>query len=83
MPVRACQRIGLLSADMPKAERSRTDLRPTSGMQTKTATLAEAGISTSAANRYEIIAGGHGTQRDADRAGSRLPASLRLPATRD
>ncbi len=43
---------------MDKAERSRTDLHPSGGKQTKTAALAEAGISTSAANLYEVIAGG-------------------------
>ena len=50
---RAEDRLGALSAALDKSERSRTDLRPSGGKQTKKDALQSAGISTSAANRYE------------------------------
>src|ERR1700732_1039990 len=58
--LRACQRIGQLSTELEKAEREgpRGQFRlPTDG-KSKQAQLAEAGISTSTANRYEELAGG-------------------------
>jgi hypothetical protein len=50
------KRIGETSLGLETAERSRTDLHPFDGMQTKTKALADAGITTSTANRYEQIA---------------------------
>jgi N6-adenosine-specific RNA methylase IME4 len=50
---RAEDKLGELSAALDKAERARTDLHPAKGNQTKAQTLKAAGISTSAANRYE------------------------------
>jgi N6-adenosine-specific RNA methylase IME4 len=50
---RAEDKLGELSAALDKAERARTDLRPVKGKQTKMQALKAAGISTSAANRYE------------------------------
>jgi len=54
--LRAAMRIGELSKELETNERSRTDLHPAAGRQTKTATLKAAGVSTSAANRYEKLA---------------------------
>lgn len=54
--VRAAHRLGELSAALTTSERCRTDLHPTAGTQTKRAALAAAGISTSSANRCELIA---------------------------
>ena len=54
--LRACVRIGELSCGLETKERARTDLHPTSGKQSKRATLAAAGISTSTAHRYEQMA---------------------------
>ena len=54
----AVRRIGEISRELEKAERARTDLHPTAGKQTKAAALAEAGISTSAAHRYEELTAG-------------------------
>ena len=50
---RAEVKLGELSAGLDKAERARTDLHPIEGKQSKRAALKAAGISTSAANRYE------------------------------
>jgi len=55
LKLRAIRRIGEISKGLETAERQRTDLRPTGGQQTKTQTLKEAGLSTSAANRAEQI----------------------------
>ena len=60
--LRACQRIGVLSAELETNERARTDLHPSDGMQSKTDQLAKAGISTSTANRCEELAGGREQQ---------------------
>ena len=54
-------RIGELSRDLEPAERERDSLGrllPNDGKQGKAQTLADAGISTSTANRYEELAGG-------------------------
>jgi hypothetical protein len=56
--IRAMQRCGELSLELDKAERARTDLHPNAGMQTKTQSLAAAGLSTSTAHRYAQLAGG-------------------------
>lgn len=53
---RAVRRLGELSKALEKNERARTDLHPDAGKQTKTETLFAAGISTSAANRAELVA---------------------------
>ena len=58
IPRRAEIRIGELSRELEKNERVRTDLHPTAGKQTKTEALADAGISTSTAHRYEELTGG-------------------------
>lgn len=42
-----------LAREIEGAERARTDLVPDNGKQTKTAALAEAGVSTSTGSRYE------------------------------
>ncbi len=42
--MRARRRIGEISAGLEKAERARTDLHPTAGIQSKTQTLSQAGI---------------------------------------
>lgn len=63
--LRACVRIGELSRELETAERSRTDLHPAARTQTKTAALAEAGISTSTAHEYEQLAGGREDQAHA------------------
>jgi hypothetical protein len=59
--LRACVRIGELSRDIEAAERRRGEhgrLLPTDGNQvTKAQALAEAGLSTTAAARYEEVAG--------------------------
>lgn len=54
--LRASRRIGELSSALEKHERSRTDLRPDRGTQTKRAELAAVGISKSEAHRCEQIA---------------------------
>lgn len=54
--LRAERRIGELSKQLETAERTRTDLHPERGKQTKAATLKDAGISTSQAHRYEKLA---------------------------
>jgi hypothetical protein len=54
--LRAIAQIGKISRELEKNERARTDLHPTSEKQTKAQQLAEAGISTSTANRYEQLA---------------------------
>jgi hypothetical protein len=56
--LRACQRIGVLSAELETAEQAKGGRHPTDGKPTKTDQLATAGISTSTANRYEELAGG-------------------------
>jgi hypothetical protein len=55
--LRACQRIGKISRDLEKLQGARTELLPTDGKKSKAETLAEAGISTSTAQRYEQLAG--------------------------
>ncbi|WP_424138629.1 hypothetical protein [Roseomonas chloroacetimidivorans] len=60
--LRASIRIGELAREIETAERARTDLHPDAGTQTKTAILAEAGLSTSTAHRYEELAGGRQEQ---------------------
>ncbi len=52
---RASIRIGELSRELEKARGARTELLPDHGKKLKTATLAAAGISTSAAQRYEEL----------------------------
>lgn len=53
---RAFRRMGEISRELEKHERVRTDLRPSTGTQTKSAVLAKAGISTSQAHRAEKVA---------------------------
>jgi hypothetical protein len=53
--LRAVIRIAEISRQLEKNERARTDLHPTDGKQTKEQQLAQAGISTSTANRYEEL----------------------------
>jgi hypothetical protein len=60
--LRACQRIGQLLGELETMERARTDLHPTNGKQTKAEALADAGLSTSTAHRYEELACGRTTQ---------------------
>ena len=48
-------RIGELSRELETIERTRTDLHPASGKQTKTEALADAGLTTSTAHRYEQL----------------------------
>jgi hypothetical protein len=55
--LRACQRIGEISRDLEKLQGAPTELLPNDGKKSKAETLAEAGISTSTANRYEELAG--------------------------
>jgi hypothetical protein len=52
---RACVRIGQLSKELETAEQSKGGRHPTSGKPTKTNALAEAGLTTSSAQRYEAI----------------------------
>ena len=52
----AVRRMGEISAGLETRERARTDLLPTGGKQTKSQVLADAGISTSTANRAEKVA---------------------------
>jgi hypothetical protein len=54
--LRAIVRIGEISAELETHERTRTDLHPINGKQTKTRVLEKAGISTSAAHRAERLA---------------------------
>jgi hypothetical protein len=54
---RATLKYGELSKGMKKAERARTDLRPTAGKQTKRQQIKDSGLSTSAAHRAEALAG--------------------------
>jgi hypothetical protein len=54
---RATLRFGELSKALGKAERKRTDLRPSGGKQTKEEQLKASGISKSAAHRAEALAG--------------------------
>ena len=59
--IRACQKVGELSAGLDKAKHGpgRGNKRiPTDGKPFKAKALADAGISTSAASRYERLAGG-------------------------
>lgn len=56
--LRACGRIGELSRALDKSEQSSGGRHPNGGKPTKTQTLADAGISTSTAGRYEELAGG-------------------------
>jgi hypothetical protein len=51
-------KLGEISRDLEKAERVRTDLRDTDDVQTKTETLANAGIKIRTAQRYEELTGG-------------------------
>jgi hypothetical protein len=61
--LRACQRIGVLSAELEKAHRTGDgQVQPPSDGNLKSETLAAAGISTSTANRYEGLAGGREQQ---------------------
>jgi hypothetical protein len=53
---RACLRIGVLSAEMEKHEQAHGGRHPTDGKPTKTKALADAGLSKSAAHRYEQLA---------------------------
>jgi hypothetical protein len=50
---RAITQIGKISRELEKNERARTDLHFTGEKQTKTQQLADTGISTSTANKYE------------------------------
>lgn len=69
--LRACIRIGELSRELEVSDQARGGRRPTSGKPTKTEALAEAGISTSTAHRYEELAGGRDEQaRVAVKAGA-------------
>jgi hypothetical protein len=52
------QQGGEISRELETAERARTDLLPNGGKQTKAKALADAGISTSTANRFEELAAG-------------------------
>src|SRR4030095_13081315 len=61
--LRAMTRIGELSRELGKAEQSKGGRHPTSGKPTKTEQLLDAGISTSAAQRYEeLVAPSEGNQ---------------------
>jgi hypothetical protein len=53
--LRACMRIGELSRELEKAEAHGGTIRLPSGGKSKEQTLAEAGLSTSAAARYEAL----------------------------
>jgi hypothetical protein len=48
---------GEISREPETAERARTDLLPNAGKQTKAKALADAGLSTSTANRLKELAG--------------------------
>ncbi len=67
--LRACQKIAELSRKLPKAPQASGGRHPTSGKPTKTEALAEAGLSTSTAQRYEGELAGSGFEEIAgDRA---------------
>jgi hypothetical protein len=62
---RATIRYGELSKSLDKAERKRTDLRPSGGKQTKEEQLKASGLSKSAAHRAEALAGARSDLDDA------------------
>ena len=53
--LRAMTRIGELSLELEKAQGARTELLPTAGKKSKEKQLKVAGVSTSAAQRYEHL----------------------------
>jgi hypothetical protein len=70
---RACIRIGELSRDLETAQGARNELLPSDGKKSKSETLADAGISTSTASRYEELAGGKEQQaQGVAKAGRRI-----------
>jgi hypothetical protein len=64
---RATIRFGELSKGLEKAERSRTDLRPSGGKQTKAKQIKASGLSKSAAHRAEALAGARSDLDDLSR----------------
>ncbi len=55
--LRSIRKFGQLSQELEKAQGTRTELHPNDGKKSKVEQLAEAGISTATAQRYEQLAG--------------------------
>jgi len=73
--LRACIRIGELNRDLETAQGIRNELLPNGEKKSKEQILADAGISTSTANRYEQLAGGKEKQaQDVSKNGGGLVA---------
>ena len=60
--LRACRRIGELSMELEKAQPTHSGVQLPSGGKLKSDVLAEAGLSTTTANRYEELTGGRDEQ---------------------